>query len=379
MRYKVSISAFLASLLFLAIAVSAQSDDTTPKRHPRMRMIGHLLNNAGCPLDEAQIDQIKNLEREHESREQFLSILTDEQKEALNNVRGNRGKRAGNRMMGRVLENAGYPLDESQIEQIKNLERGPESREQFLSILTDEQEEALNNARGNRGKRAGNRLMRHVLENAGCPLDETQIDQIKNLERGPESREQFLSILTDEQKEALKNARKRTHRGAFRRPKIGKILESAGCPFTEEQVSQLKSLKPGPERREQVESILTDEQKAALANHFENVSIENESQDTLEKPVAHEEQPESFNILKQNYPNPFNPSTTIEYQIKKPGNVTIEIYGPNGQLVSTLVNDYQNAGWHSVTWDASSQAGGVYVCKIMSGDYTESQKMTFVK
>ena len=112
------------------------------------------------------------------------------------------------------------------------------------------------------------------------------------------------------------------------------VLEKAECPLTDAQVEQIKELERGPEL---------------------------------------------FNVLKQNYPNPFNPTTTIDYQIARPGNVTIEIYSPGGQLVSTLVNEYKAAGQHSVVWDASSHAAGVYIYKITSGDFSQTQKMTLLK
>ena len=157
---------------------------------------------------------------------------------------------------------------------------------------------------------------------------------------------------------------------------MGIVLKKAGCPLDDAQIEQIKNLERGPDSREQFMSILTGEQKEALENHF---TAGDSEKNVLQKPVAQNEQPETFNVLKQNYPNPFNPATTIDYQLAKAGNVTVEIYGPNGQLVSTLVNDFQNTGWHSVTWNASAHAGGIYVCRITSVDFTESRKMTYVK
>lgn len=52
----------------------------------------------------------------------------------------------------------------------------------------------------------------------------------------------------------------------------------------------------------------------------------------------------SMFTVNQNYPNPFNPSTNIEYQIAKQGNVEIGIYDINGRLVKTLLNTTQHAG-----------------------------------
>src|SRR5690606_35633670 len=41
-------------------------------------------------------------------------------------------------------------------------------------------------------------------------------------------------------------------------------------------------------------------------------------------------------ILHQNYPNPFNPSTTIEYELSKPGYVKLLVYDINGREVEFI-------------------------------------------
>ena len=316
---------------------------------------------------------------------------------------GMHGRMGGRASMGggmaAILEEAGVPLTEDQIAHFESLERGPESREERQSILTDEQKEALEAARAERGGRKGMRGgmgggMAAILEEAGVPLTEDQIAQIESLERGPESREERQSILTDEQKEALEAARaerggrkgmrggmKGKHGGRGKRFGITSLLEEAGVPLTESQIEQLKAITHGSDARDQVASILTDKQKEVLKNHFiaEEPAEPEELYDSLEKPASVDEEPEAVTVLKQNYPNPFNPSTTIEYKLAQAGRVKIEVYGPNGQLVKTLVDQYQSAGQHTVTWNASSLAGGVYLCKIIAGDYTETVKMTYVK
>jgi photosystem II stability/assembly factor-like uncharacterized protein len=83
--------------------------------------------------------------------------------------------------------------------------------------------------------------------------------------------------------------------------------------------------------------------------------------------------------LEQNYPNPFNPSTTISFSIPNAGNVTLEVYDISGKLVKTLVNDFRQAGSHSVTMNASELASGVYMYKLISGSFTETKKMVLVK
>ena len=52
--------------------------------------------------------------------------------------------------------------------------------------------------------------------------------------------------------------------------------------------------------------------------------------------------------LFQNYPNPFNPSTKIGYRLKERGYVKLYVYDIKGELVKTLVNQYQEAGYYEV-------------------------------
>jgi photosystem II stability/assembly factor-like uncharacterized protein len=83
--------------------------------------------------------------------------------------------------------------------------------------------------------------------------------------------------------------------------------------------------------------------------------------------------------LAQNYPNPFNPATTINFILKKAGPVELEIYNIQGQKVATLVDAEMKAGAHSVTWNGSNLASGVYFYKLNSGDFTDVKKMMLLK
>ncbi|RJR28350.1 MAG: hypothetical protein C4574_05075, partial [Candidatus Latescibacterota bacterium] len=55
--------------------------------------------------------------------------------------------------------------------------------------------------------------------------------------------------------------------------------------------------------------------------------------------------------LSQNFPNPFNPSTTIRYDVKTKGLVTIRLYDVSGRLVRTLVDGVKDAGSYTAVWD----------------------------
>ncbi|MBK8383862.1 MAG: T9SS type A sorting domain-containing protein [Ignavibacteria bacterium] len=83
--------------------------------------------------------------------------------------------------------------------------------------------------------------------------------------------------------------------------------------------------------------------------------------------------------LSQNYPNPFNPATKINYELRVTNYVSIIVYDILGNKISDLISKKQNAGRHSVNFNASDLPSGVYYCKIISGDFTETRKMMLLK
>ncbi|HOM66186.1 MAG TPA: T9SS type A sorting domain-containing protein [Ignavibacteriales bacterium] len=95
-----------------------------------------------------------------------------------------------------------------------------------------------------------------------------------------------------------------------------------------------------------------------------------------------EQVPETFK-LEQNYPNPFNPVTTIKYQLPVKSNVEIKIYNILGQEIATLINQEQNAGYHTVIFDANQYRGGlasgVYFYRIVAGKFVQTKKMLLIK
>ncbi len=88
--------------------------------------------------------------------------------------------------------------------------------------------------------------------------------------------------------------------------------------------------------------------------------------------------------LLNNYPNPFNPSTTIRYELKTGGHVTMKIFNTLGQEVRSLFNGIQQAGSGEIRWDGTDNKGnqvssGVYVYRIQAGDAVKSKKMILLK
>jgi hypothetical protein len=87
---------------------------------------------------------------------------------------------------------------------------------------------------------------------------------------------------------------------------------------------------------------------------------------------------DSYQLL-QNYPNPFNPTTQISYVLQKQGMVTVKIFDVLGREVKTLVNQEQTTGLHTVNFDASGLASGMYIYKIDAGSFHSSKKMLLLK
>ncbi|MFO7446036.1 MAG: T9SS type A sorting domain-containing protein [Ignavibacteriaceae bacterium] len=83
--------------------------------------------------------------------------------------------------------------------------------------------------------------------------------------------------------------------------------------------------------------------------------------------------------LMQNFPNPFNPSTSISYRIPEAGHVSLKVYNVLGSEIASLVNKEQSAGQHSINFDASGLAGGVYFYSLKSGGKVQTRRMILVK
>jgi len=84
-------------------------------------------------------------------------------------------------------------------------------------------------------------------------------------------------------------------------------------------------------------------------------------------------------MLNQNYPNPFNPVTTISYDIHKKGFVNLSVYDIQGREVTSLVNEYQSNGHHTITWDGSSFSSGLYLYRLTMDNEIITRKMLLAK
>lgn len=94
--------------------------------------------------------------------------------------------------------------------------------------------------------------------------------------------------------------------------------------------------------------------------------------------------PESFR-LEQNFPNPFNPNTTISYQIPSSSFVTLKVYDVLGTEVTTLVNEWKEAGSYNAQFTTRSAVGGkqlasgIYFYTLSAGKFTDMKKFILMK
>ncbi|RKZ31740.1 hypothetical protein DRQ36_01075 [bacterium] len=93
--------------------------------------------------------------------------------------------------------------------------------------------------------------------------------------------------------------------------------------------------------------------------------------------------PEEF-ALSMNKPNPFNATTEFTIALPEETDVKVEVFNILGRKVTTLVDESLDAGWHRIIWDARDGGGhelpsGIYLYKVVAGDFNETRKMTLVK
>lgn len=105
-------------------------------------------------------------------------------------------------------------------------------------------------------------------------------------------------------------------------------------------------------------------------NQLEATILSNEEED--------DEIPEKF-TLSQNYPNPFNPSTNIEFGLPETSYIKLIIYNLLGQNVATLVDTKLSPGTHTISFDASRLASGIYIYQLTTDQGVFTKRLTLIK
>ena len=83
--------------------------------------------------------------------------------------------------------------------------------------------------------------------------------------------------------------------------------------------------------------------------------------------------------LSGNYQNPFNPTTTIQYALPEDGKVLLKVFNVLGMEIKTLVDEYQAAGYKSISFDANNLPSGIYFYRIQAGSFSDVKKFVLLK
>ncbi len=83
--------------------------------------------------------------------------------------------------------------------------------------------------------------------------------------------------------------------------------------------------------------------------------------------------------LSQNYPNPFNPVTSITFALDEVSTISLKVFNLLGEEVAEVTSGNYGSGEHTVTFDGSNLASGVYLYKLEAGSRVETRKMLLLK
>ena len=83
----------------------------------------------------------------------------------------------------------------------------------------------------------------------------------------------------------------------------------------------------------------------------------------------------SSNLATANYPNPAHDYTTINVNLTKSSDVTIDVTNVMGQVIYSEIKSNMSVGTHSVTLNVSKLNAGVYLYTVTAGDQKVSHKM----
>ena len=108
--------------------------------------------------------------------------------------------------------------------------------------------------------------------------------------------------------------------------------------------------------------VRAKDNQAKYSSYSDEVSVRAE---LLKIALLDEDKPKEFS-LRPGFPNPFNPSTQIRFDLAEASNVTLVIYDILGRQVAELVKGEVEAGYHSIIWNASSFASGIYLARFIA-------------
>ncbi len=89
-------------------------------------------------------------------------------------------------------------------------------------------------------------------------------------------------------------------------------------------------------------------------------------------------------VLRQNYPNPFNPVTKISWHSPIGSWQILKVYDILGNEVTTLVNEYREAGKYEIEFNVEGSSkvelsSGIYFYQLQAGNFIQTMKMILIR
>ncbi|MEJ2355310.1 MAG: DUF362 domain-containing protein [candidate division WOR-3 bacterium] len=95
------------------------------------------------------------------------------------------------------------------------------------------------------------------------------------------------------------------------------------------------------------------------------------------EPSGVEENIEAVKV--DNHCNLFNTSATIQFVLPAAEFVRLEIYNLSGQKIETLVEKQLDKGNYNIEWNPEDLVCGTYIYRIKAGEFSETNKLIFIK
>ncbi len=176
----------------------------------------------------------------------------------------------------------------------------------------------------------------------------------------------------------IQNAGNETLTGSIIMPDGFTLVESQNFAIEASESQVFTVLHTAVEGEELTESITINSNDPHNNSHTVVVTVSNvlDNDENNILPVE--------TALNGNYPNPFNPTTTISFSLKENSDVVLHIYNILGQKVTTVVDEYRNAGNHTITWKGTDSnnrkvSSGVYFYRMETDNYVKTKKMLLMK
>ncbi|MFB6232110.1 MAG: Ig-like domain-containing protein, partial [Salinibacter sp.] len=82
--------------------------------------------------------------------------------------------------------------------------------------------------------------------------------------------------------------------------------------------------------------------------------------------------------LRAVYPNPSRGAVSVDYHLKEAQRVEVRVYDLLGRTIKTLADGRQEAGYHTVRWNAAKVASGVYLVRLKTESMSATQRISVI-